>query len=110
MPSSLMARVQAAQQSSSSSAKGPSSAASKKTTSSSLAAAASKNGGHVSKNTSKYVPAHKLNPLNAASSSLDTKNVSQGVENIATTTGAAADFSSPSNTPKDYISTRTTKQ
>lgn len=109
MPSSLMARVQAAQQSSSSSAKGPSSAAPKKTTSS-LAAAASKTGGHVGNNTSKYVPAYKLNPLNAASSGLDAKNVSQGAENIATTTGAAADFSSPSNTPKDYISTPTFKQ
>jgi hypothetical protein len=110
MPSSLMARVQAAQQSSSSSsAKRPSSASPKKTTSS-LAAAVSKTGGHVSNNTSKYVPAYKLNPLNAASSSLDTKNVSQVVEDIATATGAAAGFSSPSNTPKDYKSTHTAKQ
>ncbi|KAL7453873.1 hypothetical protein ACHAWC_008427 [Mediolabrus comicus] len=113
MPSSLMARVQAAQQSSSSSsAKGPSSSAAPKKATSSLAAAASKTGGHVAtlNNTSKYVPAYKLNPLNAASSSLDTKNVSQGVENVATKTGAAADCSSPSNTPKDCTSTQTSKQ
>ena len=110
MPSSLMARVQAAQQSSSSCAKGPSSSAAPKKTTSSLAAAASKTGGHVvSNNASKYVPAYKLNPLNAASSALDTKDVGQGVKNIATKTGAAADCSSPSNTPTDYTSTKAAK-
>mmetsp|Transcript_37222 Transcript_37222/g.75962 ORF Transcript_37222/g.75962 Transcript_37222/m.75962 type:complete len:768 (+) Transcript_37222:30-2333(+) len=112
MPSSLMARAKAAQSSSSSqqsSSKAAASTAPKKKTSS-LAAAArqtTNRGNSTSSNKSTFVPSYKLNPLNAAASTIKIDN--RNVKDTAKITAAAgtADSSSKNDVLQNVKSATT---